>query len=161
MESTSAPIQNQPQPVQNAATVMYAGFWLRFVAYIIDGIILAIFYSIVGGFHGAPQPGYYGHHMHGFSNDSGISSLYIPIAWLYFSLMESSVWQATLGKRLMNIKVTDLNGMRIGFGRATGRYFAKFISAIIICIGFIMVAFTQKKQGLHDMIAKTLVVKTK
>jgi uncharacterized RDD family membrane protein YckC len=58
----------------------------------------------------------------------------------------------------LGIKVTDLNGSRIDFGRATGRYFGKFISSIILFIGFIMVAFTQKKQGLHDILADCLVV---
>jgi uncharacterized RDD family membrane protein YckC len=73
--------------------------------------------------------------------------------------MESSARQATLGKMALGIVVTDLDGNRIGFGRATGRYFAKILSALILLIGFIMAAFTQKKQGLHDIIAGTLVVK--
>jgi uncharacterized RDD family membrane protein YckC len=73
--------------------------------------------------------------------------------------LESSSMQATLGKMALGLKVTDLNGKQISFGKATGRYFAKIISAIILLIGFIMVAFTEKKQGLHDMIAGTLVVK--
>ena len=61
----------------------------------------------------------------------------------------------------LGMKVTDLAGNRISFLRATGRYFAKIISALILFIGFIMVAFTEKKQGLHDMIAGTLVVRTR
>ena len=79
--------------------------------------------------------------------------------WLYFSLMESSRLQATVGKLAVGIVVTDENGMRIGFGRATGRYFAKFISAIILGIGYLMAGWTQRKQALHDMIAGTLVVR--
>ena len=80
------------------------------------------------------------------------------ISWLYWSLMESSAKQATLGKMALGIKVTDLNGNRIGFGKATGRFFGKILSGIILDIGFIMAGFTEKKQGLHDMIAGTLVV---
>uniref|UniRef100_UPI00314502C5 RDD family protein n=1 Tax=Peribacillus sp. TH14 TaxID=2798481 RepID=UPI00314502C5 len=67
--------------------------------------------------------------------------------------------KATVGKILLNIKVTDLNGGRIGFGRATGRYFATIISGMIFYIGYIMAGFTSKKQALHDMIAGTVVVK--
>ena len=72
--------------------------------------------------------------------------------------MESSPTQGTLGKMALGIKVTDLEGDKIDFGRATRRHFAKIISALILYIGFIMVAFTQEKQGLHDMMAGCLVV---
>jgi uncharacterized RDD family membrane protein YckC len=83
----------------------------------------------------------------------------LVIRWLYFALMESSAWQATLGKKILGIQVTGLDGRRIGFGRATGRFFGKFISALILSIGFIMAGFTERKQALHDMIAGTLVVR--
>lgn len=79
--------------------------------------------------------------------------------WLYHALMESSAKQATLGRMALGIRVTDLNGNRIGFGRATGRYFAKILSALILGIGFLMAAFTAKKQALHDIPAGTLVVR--
>lgn len=136
----------------------YAGFWIRFAAYMIDGIVATVFFFIISTIFGtgmAISP--YG---------DGIS----PAFWallgifylaviLYFPLMESSKWQATLGKRAVGIVVTDLNGNRIGFGRALGRFFAKIISGIILYIGFIMAGFTERKQALHDMIAGTLVVK--
>jgi uncharacterized RDD family membrane protein YckC len=77
---------------------------------------------------------------------------------VYYSLLESSSWQGTLGKKLLGMRVTDLNGNRISFGRATGRYFGKILSGMICFIGFVMVAFTEKRQGLHDMLAGTLVV---
>jgi len=73
--------------------------------------------------------------------------------------MESSESQATLGKRAVSIKVTDMNGNRISFGRATGRDFAKIISGLPLFIGFMMAGWTSKKQALHDMIAETLVIK--
>lgn len=85
----------------------------------------------------------------------GIPSIIVGI-WLYFALQESSQHQATIGKRAMKIYVTDIQGQRISFGQATGRYFSKILSDIL-CIGYLMVAFTDKKQGLHDMIASTLV----
>lgn len=120
----------------------YAGFWKRFVAYLIDAILL----GVIGGI------------LTSQADEATASSITTILGWLYFALMESSSRQATIGKSVMNIYVTDLNGQRISFLRATGRYFAKFISAIILLIGFIMAAFTERKQALHDMIASTLVM---
>ena len=73
--------------------------------------------------------------------------------------MESSSLQATLGKMIFGMKVTDLNGNRISFARATGRHFAKYLSSMILFIGYIMAGFTERKQALHDMIAGTLVIR--
>jgi uncharacterized RDD family membrane protein YckC len=79
--------------------------------------------------------------------------------WLYYALLESSAWQGTLGKKALGLEVTDLQGRRIGFGRASGRFFAKFISVLTLFIGFIMAGFTERKQALHDMIAGCLVIR--
>ncbi len=79
------------------------------------------------------------------------------IVYFYYVLFEISNWQGTIGKRVLNIKVTDLNGNRINFKRATLRLFSKLLSAQLL-IGYIMIFFTEKKQGLHDLIAKTIVV---
>jgi uncharacterized RDD family membrane protein YckC len=84
--------------------------------------------------------------------------LLVPIAWLYSALSESSARQATLGKAAIGITVTDLEGKRISFGKATARYVGKLISALTLFIGFIVAAFSAKKQALHDMIVGTLVV---
>ena len=81
------------------------------------------------------------------------------IFWLYFAGFESSARQATPGKRFLGIMVTDMAGNRITFGAATGRCIGKFFSAVILGIGFIMIIFTNHKQGLHDKIAATLVVR--
>jgi Tfp pilus assembly major pilin PilA len=88
-----------------------------------------------------------------------LNAIVVLGGWLYYAAMESSSAQATLGKLALGVKVTDLTGNRIGFGRATGRYFAKIISGLALGIGYVMVAFTQRRQGLHDMIAGTLVVR--
>ena len=84
-------------------------------------------------------------------------SLGLILNWIYYAVMESSAIQATLGKMALGIKVVDLEGNRISFAKATGRYFGKAISFLILFIGFIMVAFTKKKQGLHDIMASCLV----
>jgi uncharacterized RDD family membrane protein YckC len=81
--------------------------------------------------------------------------------WLYFALMESSAKGGTLGKMALGIKVTDTKGNRVTFGRATGRYFGKIISGVILYIGFIMAGFTQQKQALHDIMAGCLVVNSR
>ncbi|HXW55782.1 MAG TPA: RDD family protein [Candidatus Cybelea sp.] len=149
--------------------VSYAGFWLRFVAFIIDAIVLQfVRFALTLPFAAslsmrmfmrgrmpmspeewAPFAGAFGR----------LILISIVINWLYFALLESSAWQATLGKKALGLEVTDLAGSRISFARATGRFFAKFLSTMILLIGFIMIGFTQKKQGLHDMVAGTLVIR--
>ena len=94
----------------------------------------------------------------------GILFILIPVTivatWLYFALMESSARQGTLGKMALGLFVTDLEGRRVSFGRATGRFFAKIITGLIpFFIGYIMAGFTAEEQALHDMIAGCLVLK--
>jgi uncharacterized RDD family membrane protein YckC len=149
----------------------YAGFWRRFVAYIIDAVLFwVVFVVVIGGALGVTDielSGTLGDSTSQYSRPATASHdlellfqfVVLIISWLYFALLESSSRQATLGKMALGIKVTDLDGNRISFGRATGRFFAKIISGIILMIGYIMVAFTAKKQGLHDIIAGTLVIK--
>lgn len=136
----------------------YAGFWRRLVAFIIDAVILNIVFYIIAAIFGVPY-GMAGQSARTVGFFSGFNLVTIIITWLYYSFMESSEKQATLGKMALSIKVTDMTGNRVSFGRATGRHFAKIISAIILLIGFIMAGFTEKKQALHDMIAQCLVVK--
>lgn len=132
---------------------MYAGFWRRFGAVIIDGILLWVVEMII--FRSIAF------RMFVFTPGAFFKMYFwsILIGWLYFALMESSNKQASLGKMLIGIKVTDLDGNRITFSKATARHFSKIISGLILCIGYIMAGFTEKKQALHDIIARTLVVK--
>ena len=150
----------QQGPYVQQPTFVYAGFWSRVLAIIIDALVIGLPLNFIAVALGIPM----------FSGDpmalvraGGSLLAYQAIAlivnWLYFALLESSSWQGTLGKKALGIVVTDYAGQRLGFGQATGRYFAKLVSAIILGIGFLMVAFTQRKQGLHDMIASTLVVR--
>ena len=127
----------------------YAGFWRRVAAALIDGILVGIVSGIVTAIAG------------GISDSAEITAqiLLFVAAYVYYAGMESSAYQATVGKIALGIQVTDLNGNRISFLRALGRNLAEILSALILLIGYIMVAFTAKKQGLHDMIAGTLVVK--
>ena len=133
----------------------YAGFRKRFSAAIIDGFILAAAGFIIGGLAGF----IYGYSRGTQEGAGALGNIVgITLGWLYFALMESSSKQGTLGKMALGIKVTDLSGNAISFGRATVRHFGKILSTIILLAGYLMVAFTAKKQGLHDMIAGCLVV---
>jgi uncharacterized RDD family membrane protein YckC len=80
--------------------------------------------------------------------------------WLNYAFTESSAWQGTIGKKILGLRVTDLNGNRVSFGRASVRFFGKIVSGFTLLIGYIMAGFTEKKQALHDMIAGCLVVKS-
>lgn len=147
------------------AAETYAGFWKRFAAAIIDGIVTGIGSLVVVGplialmilsatsARGEPDMEALGDALDGVANLLGLL-----IGWIYSAAMESSPLQATLGKMALQIKVTDLDGARVSFGKATGRHFAKFVSALLLFAGFVMAAFTAKKQGLHDLMAGCLVV---
>jgi uncharacterized RDD family membrane protein YckC len=122
---------------------VYAGFWERFAAALLDGLILCIpnflFNYMIG-----PGLGFFGG---------------IILTWLYSAILESGEHQATFGKRALGLKVTDLNGQRVSFGQASGRFFGKYVSALILCIGYLMMLWDDRKQTLHDKMAGTLVVK--
>ena len=137
------------------ATIAYGGFWIRVVAYIIDAILLGIVSGILGLVTGVSLYAGGLAHFNYFANGASL-----VIGWLYFALMESSQRGATVGKMAVGLRVVTDQGQRLDFGHATGRYLAKIVSAIILGIGFIMVAFTDRKRGLHDIIAGTLVIKS-
>lgn len=155
----------QPYPYYNTGQTMqlYAGFWKRFVACIIDGIILTFAGMFIGGILGFFMGAFMaagGSDMNSVQMATAVVGYIIGIIlnWLYYTLFESSSKQATPGKMALGIKVTDLSGAPIGFGRANGRYWGKIISGLTLCIGFLMAGFTEKKQCLHDMIAGCLVI---
>ncbi len=140
----------------DAAPVRYAGFWLRLVALLLDAIILDVvfgsIYLLCWHLKGVPH-----HQLLRLVSGSGLLSMLI--CWWYSALCESSAWQATPGKLALRLKVTDLSGRRVSFARATGRFFGQYLSALLLCVGFLMAGFTEKKQALHDLMAGCLVVK--
>ena len=148
----------------------YAPFLHRLIAIIIDGAIvstaLSLVFTVLGGFS-LLSSGMFETPIRLSEEDIiliastiSIFSIFSLISqWLYFALMESSRMMGTIGKNIMGIVVTDQNGDRINFARASGRYFGKIISAMIMYFGFIMAAFTEKKQALHDMMSGCLVMK--
>jgi uncharacterized RDD family membrane protein YckC len=147
------------------AKMQYAGFWLRFAAYFIDclllwamALILIIPLIITIFSHNDYELAEPALALQIFGYFFAVILFIIIARWLYEAFMESSRFQGTLGKMAVGIIVTDERGGHISFARATGRHFAKILSGILF-IGYIMAAFTEKKQGLHDMIAETLVLK--
>lgn len=132
----------------------YAGFWIRVLASLIDTLISLVVILPLSAIVGIGWAN---------SNNDAAAGAIVFIAswaagWLYSALFESGTWQATPGKRLVGLRVTDLAGNRIGFGRASGRFFAKILSALVFYIGFIMVGVTSRKQGIHDKLADTFVL---
>jgi uncharacterized RDD family membrane protein YckC len=167
---------SRPGALGGRDTGVYAGFWLRLVADIIDNILLGIPYGLLAVMIFAsaipmlrdlaatrnPNP---------LLIASVLGSrvflfmlLNLLGTWLYWSLLESSSWQATLGKKALGLYVTDLQGNRVSFGKASGRFFAgrgisfvPSLGGLYYLIDCIMAGFTEKKQALHDMIASCLV----
>jgi uncharacterized RDD family membrane protein YckC len=144
----------------------YAGFWRRFLAFWIDWVIWVVAVTLLGGILG----GFIGVGIaiaggtvdsERVANDA-VGPLYVlsyVVLWLYYTICEASPWQATPGKLALGIRVSDLSGHRIGWGRANARFWSKLLSSLLLGIGFLVIAFTERKQGLHDMIAATLVVR--
>jgi len=153
--------------------VRYAGFWLRFIAYIIDDLIMGfagflisipfiggVIFSAIGIGENVESTENTVKGIAGILGSViGLVMLLVILGWLYYALMESSKNQATLGKMALGLKVTDLEGNPVSFARATGRYFGKIISGMILNIGYIIAGLTEKKQALHDIMAGCLVVR--
>ncbi len=166
-----------PAYVPTQATIVvpspYAGFWLRFLAYIIDNVVLGVIFGVIVLLViAAVGAGYFRAIFQGMQDGTGefpaglVSAilmgalLTLVASWIYHAWMESSEYQATLGKMALGLIVTDLNDRPISFARASGRFFSKIITGLIpLGIGYIMAGFTEKKQALHDMIASCLVLK--
>ena len=135
------------------ANTEYGGFWIRVGANVIDGVVLIIVSLLINILSQLA-----------FSEEAAGVADAVPqilLYWVYSAVLHSSSWQATIGKKMLGMKVVDYSGERISFGRATGRYFAGILSGLILGIGLMMVGWTKRKQGLHDFMANTLVVKVK
>jgi uncharacterized RDD family membrane protein YckC len=168
--------QAVPPVMYAQTTVQYAGFWLRVVAYLIDSVVVSVAFmalfipfaimtgltAVLGNIHPGEDPRDVGAVLGGtfFLGLFTVVSLAFLGGWLYHAKMESSSWQATLGKKALNLRVTDLYGARISFARASGRHFAKLITGLIpLGVGFMLAGLTERRQALHDMIAGCLVLR--
>jgi uncharacterized RDD family membrane protein YckC len=143
-------------------TPLYAGFWIRVGAYIIDYILLLIPTVVVAFIIGMIAGLMLGSRLDAEALELlklVVQLFFMLMAWLYYAIMESSAKQATFGKMICGLKVTDIQGQRITFGQASGRFFGQIISSLICCVGYMMAGWTEKKQALHDIMAGTLVVR--
>jgi uncharacterized RDD family membrane protein YckC len=168
--------------VAQAGTTAYAGFWLRVVATIIDNLIVyvpfgflmflsvaSIMPTLMRGANGNPRDPQFALAIMSqvFPRVIFMVISFIVGTWLYWALMESSSWQATLGKKALGLYVTDVSGGRPSFGRASGRFFAgrgiamfvPYAGLLYRLIDCILAGFTERKQALHDMIAGCLVLR--
>ena len=141
-------------------SVIYVGFWKRVLASLIDSLVMLIPYIIME----ATVP----YILIDIIMEATVSGkdypflnplIQILFRWAYTAGLQSSYWQATVGKKVLGIIVVDEYGDRLTLKRATGRFFAEILSALLLCIGYMMVGWTKHKQGLHDKIAKTFVIK--
>jgi uncharacterized RDD family membrane protein YckC len=154
-----------PSPARQIK-VAYAGFWLRAVAFLIDLFIVLIFIGppmlyLLGknvGTNATPQA-IIDFAYSGTRQAIAINLLVDMAYWLYSASLESSVWQATAGKKLLGLYVTDVNGKRISFARASGRFIGKSLEQLTLFIGFLAAGFTARKQALHDIVAGCLVLR--
>jgi uncharacterized RDD family membrane protein YckC len=143
-----------PSGAERREHTVYAGFWWRALAAVLDWIVLTVIDGIVAFAVGMDAM------LHeGFSAQGPIASYTFVIDLLYFPLMESSRLRASLGKLACGLMVVDEDGRQIGFARAFGRNMGKFLSALILFVGFMMAGWTHRKQALHDMMAGCLVLK--
>jgi uncharacterized RDD family membrane protein YckC len=178
----SAPLAPTPAysyaaTMEPPAHLIYAGFWLRVLATLIDSVLLfamiavilvvwgVIFSLVVGtknlGFHppsDASSPNALTFVLMAIMEIVLIVAI-ILVGWFYHAFFESGPWQGTLGKRVLNLRITSMTGERITFWHATGRFLARTVAALPFCAGYIMAAFTPRKQALHDLIAGTVVVR--
>lgn len=173
---TPAAAQYSAPVAYSQPTVLYAGFWLRVVAYLIDSIVVGLVFLAffipfammtgVAGFFGRVHPGADPQDIRNMLGGTFFLGLLVIAtlgflgAWLYHAMMESSDWQATLGKKALNLRVTDMTGARVTFNRASGRHFGKMITGLIpLGVGFMLAGLTERKQALHDMLASCLVLR--
>jgi len=163
--ASPAPGAAPASPAPIAVTVRYGGFWRRWLAFIVDGLIIGAVMLPFGVGLGFAQLGTMlnSDEMNGETIMSMIAAsmlvwmIRVMVSFLYGAGFESSRFQATPGKMMVGVRVTTLEGGRVSFGRAAGRQLGKWLSGLILCIGYLLVAFSDRKQGLHDMLAGTLV----
>lgn len=144
----------QPPLAFAARPLVYAGFWRRLGANLIDVFLFILFWVALGVVLAIAAPD-----ADMASTEAVLNLIGLLVCWVYYANMESGPRQSTFGQRALGLRVCDTQGQPVSFGRASGRYFGKFISTILLFVGFLMIAFTERKQGLHDLMASTLVVR--
>jgi uncharacterized RDD family membrane protein YckC len=164
-----------PRPAIPQAHPAYAGFWLRAVAFLIDRFILSCIFGVIASFYSGVLMVFPGPNTQPVlaPTQSALQRLLLSLPhltpagfllmflmmWTYYAFFEASSWQATPGKRVLKLYVTDLTGRPITFWRASRRYLFRLISEMAFMVGYIFAGFTEKKQALHDILASCLVLR--
>ncbi|RAU82347.1 RDD family protein [Pontibacter arcticus] len=138
----------------NPLTHPYAQIWARFIAMLLDSILMALVTLVIMLLLGMKMP-----NMDDPETRLQLNLTSMVLGWVYYSFMESSTYQATFGKQVMGLFVTDMQGQRLSFGKASARYFGRLLSGLTFLVGYLVAFFTAKKQSLHDLLAGTLVFK--
>ncbi|MDA9160033.1 RDD family protein [Rhodobacteraceae bacterium] len=149
--------------IKKDRNLYYAGFWLRVLAQILDGVFLSIIGYLVGGALGF----FLGYNMAGsatlseFHETAAVVGTVVGLVcfWLYNAVMESSKYQATIGKKMIGLRVVGLDGERVSFARASGRHLSQLVCLLTFYIGYLLAGWTKRKQGLHDKMSGCLVVR--
>jgi len=166
--AVAVPAVGYAPPARAVVYSPYGGFWIRVAASLLDSLIvgavtvplvliflLPSILKIIQAAKNDQEPP-----IELFASFFLLIPLILLGVWLYEALLTSSSWQGTVGKRMLKLKVTDLAGNKVSFARATGRFFAKLLFRMVLtALIYIVVAFSERKQGLHDMVAGTLVMK--
>ncbi len=164
--------------VSGVFTGKYGGFWMRLAAYLIDGVIIgianfivmaiiasAVFGSVAGYLdklmsYSSPDYQFIGTMLGSFLLFYGLSCLASMVINAAYYTIAIGKWGKTIGKAALGLKVLNADGSRVSYARAFGRYWARLLNSFTLDIGYIVIAFTDKKQGIHDFICNTIVIKT-
>ena len=150
------PLQRPPAPGPPvvSASARPAGFWVRFAAVLIDGVVLLLVQGVLFGAGWILWGGGLGVGM----ALRGATHLFSSLIGAAYSIVFHWMWSQTLGKMALQIRVVSMDGGPLSFGQSVGRYFATFLSALVLGIGFIMAGVRPDKRALHDLLAGTRVV---
>ena len=154
VDMTNAPSAGRADADIPRTILRYGGFWIRLVASVLDSLLLSLSFALVAILSGLDFSQTDPEHL-----DWKALVMQIVVCWLYEAALTSSARGATVGKMAVGLRVVTADGERLTFLRATARYLAKYVSALLFGIGFLMVAFAERKRALHDMIADTVVIK--
>jgi uncharacterized RDD family membrane protein YckC len=160
--SAAAEISAAPEASATPMRLMFAGFWRRAVAYLMDTVLISLVFGFVASFY----PSAFLKFPDAVPSLRSLPQLTpagwaitITATWLYYTLFEASAWRATPGKRVMKLYVADMSGRPLTFGRAAARNGAKLISSLTFLVGYLVAGFTEKKQALHDLVTSCLVLR--
>jgi uncharacterized RDD family membrane protein YckC len=166
VSQNAAPVEAAAREASVAAVVarvVYAAFGMRLIAFVIDSVILGVVFAVIVSIYPTQLmivPEVSAQNRLALPELTGLGLIVVPgLMWIYYTLFEGSAWQATPGKRLLGIYVTDLVARPLTLSRASFRSLGRLVSCFTLYLGFIAALFTPRKQALHDLLAGSLVLR--